>query len=299
MKVVFCFFLLCCSIPSICQKDFEKVWIPNCAYLYDSIYIDSTEIANIYWLEYLYHLRADSAIENYNKAIPDSTVWAPLLKDGFSHKNYLTKTEFRFYPVVGISYEQAANYCKWRTAIVNGNLEEKNPAIKYRVNFRLPSEKEWEFAAAAGLALDKYPYGYDGSLFSKPSLKNDPKYYYHSLPDTVRLSYEQFKKTFRDFQKNGKEVIFNVLKETPFHLKYSVKQPLSINDKSIKSTRPNKIGLRNTIGNVAEMIRDKGIAKGGSWAHDLESSKIRNKQFYQKPEAWLGFRCACEVKLKR
>jgi formylglycine-generating enzyme required for sulfatase activity len=298
LRLRICFFLLCISFASIAQKHSKKIPIPGGAYLYDSIYIDSTEIANIHWLEYLYFLNVDSAIDNYNRAIPDSTVWNAFSVNVNSHKNYLTKAEFRFYPVVGISYQQAVNYCAWRSAKVNSNFVLKNSAIKYQVNFRLPTEKEWEFAAAAGLALDKYPHGYDDSMFSKPSLKNDPKYYYRSLPDTATLSYGQFKKNFRDFQKKGKEVIFNVLKESPFHFNYGAKQPLSINDRSIKSTRPNKLGLSNTIGNVAEMINEEGISKGGSWAQDLEISKIKNRQYYHKPEAWLGFRCVCEVTLK-
>lgn len=299
MKFVFSFFLLYCSLPSICQKHIEKIRIPNCTHLYDSIYIDSTEIANIHWLEYLYFLSVDSAIENYNRAIPDSTVWDLYSINDNSHKNYLTNRAFQYYPVVGVSYQQATNYCSWRSAQVNNNLIKRNPSIKYRVNFRLPTEKEWEFAASGGLALDQYPYGYDDNIFSKPTLKNDAKYYYRSLSNTTTLSSERFKKVFRDFKRNGQEVIFNVLKEFPIALKYGAKQPLSINDKSINSTRPNRFGLSNTIGNVAEMINVEGISKGGSWAHDLESSQIKKRQHYKKPEAWLGFRCACEVKLNR
>lgn len=48
---------------------------PNCVWLYDSLWIDKTEIANIHWLEYLYYLEKDSAKEVLMKALPDETVW--------------------------------------------------------------------------------------------------------------------------------------------------------------------------------------------------------------------------------
>ena len=59
---------------------------------------------------------------------------------------------------------------------------------------------------------------------------------------------------------------------------------------------PNRLGLYNTVGNVAEMVAEKGICKGGSWHHQLEQCRIGKKITYSKPAAWLGFRCVCDVK---
>lgn len=57
----------------------------------------------------------------------------------------------------------------------------------------------------------------------------------------------------------------------------------------------NAFGLFNTFGNVAEMVIEKGISKGGSWRHTLEFCRVGKDISYEKPEAWLGFRCVCRV----
>jgi hypothetical protein len=47
------------------------------------------------------------------------------------------------------------------------------------------------------------------------------------------------------------------------------------------------------IGNVAEMLAEKGICKGGSFYHALDDCKITGQLTYTQPEPWLGFRCVC------
>jgi formylglycine-generating enzyme required for sulfatase activity len=61
----------------------------------------------------------------------------------------------------------------------------------------------------------------------------------------------------------------------------------------VYSYRKNSFGLFNTFGNVAEMVAEKGICKGGSWRHRLEECRAGKDITYRKPESWLGFRCVC------
>lgn len=64
---------------------------------------------------------------------------------------------------------------------------------------------------------------------------------------------------------------------------------------SIDTYAPNKYGLYNTIGNVAEMINKKGVALGGSWYHTYEESVFTKTQKYTGPDPGIGFRIVMEV----
>ncbi len=88
-----------------------------------SFYMDETEVTNFAWCEYLYWLgRAYGADfpEVYNNALPDTNCWRDKLSYNENYVNYyLRYPAYREYPVVGVSWIQANNYCKWRTDRTN------------------------------------------------------------------------------------------------------------------------------------------------------------------------------------
>lgn len=297
------FFILCFPIILSAQKKIDYSTPPNCKKINDSLFIDKTEIRNIDWFEFLTHLKKDSSASFHLAAIPDTTVWKNYDKTNLKAGNYLKAISHRYYPVVGISYLQAQNYCKWRSDYINKYYSIQT---KKFLRFRLPKESEWEFAASGGLSVQDFQFGYE-SYQQKPNLDNNPKKYFQLVADTSKLSFDSFSRVFSHLMTSKSETIFNVLHPIYGNLLYGSKEPLSTVNKSNntnrladfnKSMRPNRFGLTDTIGNVAEMVEEEGIAKGGSWAHTLEQSKILNRQYYTKPEAWLGFRCVCEVKSK-
>ena len=88
-----------------------------------TFYMDQTEVTNFHWVEYLYWIQraygADFPMV-YKNALPDTLCWRSPL--GFNEKfvdYYLRHPAYRDYPVVGISWLQASDYCKWRTDRVN------------------------------------------------------------------------------------------------------------------------------------------------------------------------------------
>ena len=85
-----------------------------------SFYMDQTEVANVHYLEYLNAVQRDSSEEVYSKALPDTAVWFNELSFNDSYVTmYLRHPGFRLYPVVGVSWVQANDYCLWRTAAVS------------------------------------------------------------------------------------------------------------------------------------------------------------------------------------
>jgi hypothetical protein len=61
------------------------------------------------------------------------------------------------------------------------------------------------------------------------------------------------------------------------------------------SSLPNKYLLYNMMGNVSEMVVEKGIARGLNYSTPLDSLTIKTEILYTRPQSWLGFRCICEV----
>lgn len=90
-----------------------------------SFYMDECEVANIDYREYLYWIRRvyPGDQEKYMKALPDTLVWREELAYNEPYlMNYLRHPAYSKYPVVGVSWEQADAYCKWRTDRVNEQL---------------------------------------------------------------------------------------------------------------------------------------------------------------------------------
>jgi sulfatase modifying factor 1 len=90
-----------------------------------TFYMDETEVSNNDWREYLYWLQINfpDDRELYYNAIPDTLVWRrPLSYNEPYVDNYLRGSAFQDYPVVGVSWDQAQDYCDWRTQRMNENI---------------------------------------------------------------------------------------------------------------------------------------------------------------------------------
>jgi formylglycine-generating enzyme required for sulfatase activity len=223
---------------------------PGTVWLRDSLCIDQTEIRNLDYMEFVKWTEKHDP-QNVKTVLPDTMVW---YEDGSARfgieRYYFQSPTYREYPVVGVSYEQAVAFCKWRTDRVKEFITLSKQSIQERMGvrdfyYRLPTKQEWEYAATAEFGQ---------IIINKNNLPNvyvaETKTLYEknmAFPEAVPVKY-QF---------------------------------------------PNRFNLYNTIGNVAEMVQEKGIAKGGSAHHSLEQCSIIGSLTYTKPTEWLGFRCVC------
>lgn len=103
-----------------------------------SFYIDETEVSNLDYLEYLNWLKTiygEDHPEVYIAALPDTLVWREQLAYNEPLvEMYLRHPSYHNYPVVGVSWLQATQYCKWRTDRVNEKLLIDAGAFAYDPN---------------------------------------------------------------------------------------------------------------------------------------------------------------------
>ncbi len=259
LSILLAFLISCSTIREDKISKLRKA-PPGTVRINDSLFMDVTEIGNLHWREFVYALlMRDTDTLASIKNTPDTTVWKndSVIASDYKYDYYFRHPVFNYYPVVGITYEQAVTFCEWRSKMVNYLYQldpSMNPIKGKKYHYRLPTIEEWESAAEN---LD--------------SIKIPTKFKKKGNIDLKHLA--------------------NVYKVDSIPRLNDVKSYTT----GINSYLPNKFGIYNMIGNVSEMTATKGVAKGGDFLLPLDSCKINMHQTYTKPEVWLGFRCVCEI----
>ena len=140
LKIRF-FILFFFSMFFCLSKGLAAIIIPPGTVLLDrntKTYIDLSEVTVIGWLEYLSWIKENKgeSSNEYKAALPDSATCERL----YGAVRYFQHPKYRYYPIVGISYEQAMNYCKWRSDRVNQNVK------KGKIVYLLPDVSDFRLA---------------------------------------------------------------------------------------------------------------------------------------------------------
>ncbi len=218
----------------------------------------SQEITNGQYLAFLNDLIKQGRAEDALKYTPDTLSWRSALTYG----NPLVEYYFRHpayhnFPVVGIDVAQANAFCAWLTKQVKADPKLNLP----NALCILPSENEW-ISASAPFLDNPYPwygpYAYDekGDMLCNVKVER--------IDENAFLKNEGIGSIWLTAQ--------------------------------IESYYPNKFGLYNIIGKVAELTSE-GYIKGGSWDNTIDECAITKRQEFELPSPYVGFRVLLRPKV--
>jgi formylglycine-generating enzyme len=128
-----------------------------------SFYMDQAEVANVDYREYIYWIGRVYGQDYPNliySALPDTTCWRKALQ--FNEpmvEHYFREAGYNYYPVVGVTWKQANDYCAWRTDRINElilirtGLLKKNATQTADENFTLKAYTSGQYLGAVGLKV--------------------------------------------------------------------------------------------------------------------------------------------------
>lgn len=116
----------------------------------ENFFADECEISNENWIEYEAWIKNNFGIHSkeYISCLPDTLIWRQ--KNSYNEpyvEYYYRHPAYKSYPVVGISYEQALDYCKWRTQRVSEIISKSKKTV---MEYSLPTIQQWNILAGEG-----------------------------------------------------------------------------------------------------------------------------------------------------
>lgn len=213
---------------------------------------------------------------------PDELCWARDFVHSYNDpmvKTYFNHPMFNEYPVVGITWAQAKAYCDWKTKDVNQELSRQR--LNTAMDYRLPTEAEWEYASRGGVEGTIYPWG-------GPYIRNGKGCFYAN-----------FKPLRGNYSEDGAAFTNTVASYTP--------NPFGLYDMSgnvaewcedafeLVNTFANDLNpvYKNNVYSDRPKVLQRKVIRGGSWkdiGFYLQNS-VRTFEYQNSTKPFIGFRC--------
>jgi len=284
--LVFLSFLLatCTSTNNFHKKKFKnknyhlKITPPNGIKIAENFFYDQTEIRNLDYLEYLHWTERvfGKKSEEIKAALPDTNVWKEKYACLLSNINYyLRHPDYKDYPTVGISQQQAINFSKWRSNRVFEYVLIRDGVIEWNLRQN----------ADSNFTVERY--------FSGKYLNYKPDTNYKYYPNFRLPTVQEFKKALHYADSIDKVVCENFQSDIVPCIKDSFFNPtVNVNASCSKKKKT----IYNLRGNVSEWTTENNICVGGGWTDTRQAILSKDTFQLKTANSSTGFRNVCEWK---
>jgi formylglycine-generating enzyme required for sulfatase activity len=202
--------------------------------LVQGFYLSAYEVTNDDWHMFHKSIVARDSKDEAMRYMPDTVAWIkafpysynePMVNMYFWHPGYAN------YPVVGITWNQAKEYCDWKSEQINKKLKEEG-VTDFIIVLRMPTENEWMYVANPD-------YKTHNELLKSKSYKSN-LVSYNGLID-----------------KDGYQANFGPITDTLDYMFKSFIDDGAFHTANVNSYKPNVFGLYNIRGNVEEWVSDE------------------------------------------
>ena len=216
---------------------------------------------------------------------PDTTCWVndfPNADNEMYSRYYFSHPDYKDYPVVGVTWEQANAYCAWRTERAMDRLGDNARDFQ---RYRLPTEAEWEYAAR-GRSQNEFPWeqmkaGNGKGMFYANFMPDNGNFTKDGNIITSRVGIYP-SNTYGLFDMAG-----NVAEWTSTAYTASGIESMNAINPQLKYNAAIEDPYR---------LKKKSV-RGGSWK-DPEShikSAWRMSEYQNQPRSYIGFRCVRSI----
>lgn len=289
------------SVLEIKKGNYHLGTPPGTVEIDNGFYLDQAEISNHNWLEYIYWNKRvfGKNSEEYRGSLPDTSVWVKFDTSFATFtKHYLRHIAYSKYPVVGISYDQAQRYSKWRTDRVFEQILVKQGIIEYD---SLQNDTNF-FTLEKFYINEKHIADHD---IPYPEYKLlPPEKWTLIIQKSDSINEQNIKscsqKSFL-YRFGTKPVYCTELIEN----RSLIINSIDIHEKGLKTVEPlretycytcRKPVVFHMIGNVREITSDKNIILGGGWIDSINNDRNITAKNDDNPNCWTGFRNVCKWK---
>lgn len=251
----------------------------------DNFFADETEASNQYWLDYLHHLRMyyGDTSSKYLSALPNPTIWKNY-SVCVNPSDYLRHPYTRDFPLVGITQEQARNYCKWRSdrvfeyMLIRSGIKTNDQEVL----FTIEKYFKGEIKTISNKKIEYYP------AYELPTVEQwqQIKRYNDLFQSQLKPRKKQNKCKCEPLQPPEKcEFLTDVIPCPDSVI-------IRIANIYRSDYNPPKNYLYNLDENVREWLKEENMAAGSNWIDSNISAPLK----IESPDAVTGFRCVAKWK---